>query len=253
MKMFFLTLALSFTIAHSISASNISRPETAVADSLTLCLDLADSQEPGYYCEDLLVFNYSDVQSLQFAIDYNVDKIEWDTAIQFNETAKISIFDTNLAQPGNFRISWGHPAGLSSFLDDEQVLFSICYDVIETTTENDIFLSDNISGGVEATNNEGSQIPVSFNCSILNNTTNIKSSILRLYPNPVNSEIHLETTLQSTAHFEIVNIKGQRVFKNYCEPSNGTLVIPVCFLRSGTYIIRVNQSEKTNTFKFVKI
>jgi len=72
---------------------------------------------------------------------------------------------------------------------------------------------------------------------------------LRLYPNPVTDELHIENVANIT-HFEILNMSGQQLLMQ--KGNDFEMTADVSGLASGIYLVKVTADNTTKTVKIAK-
>lgn len=81
---------------------------------------------------------------------------------------------------------------------------------------------------------------------------NIQIENISIYPNPVNSLLHINIGPNSDLSYSIFNITGQIIFKG--QFSNSLNRVDFSDISKGVYFLRVfdNQLNKQNTYKLIK-
>lgn len=80
------------------------------------------------------------------------------------------------------------------------------------------------------------------------NVPEIEKTNLTVYPNPATNNFTVNTGNDEKATIQLFNIVGQQV---YSETFTGSTNVSVANLRSGVYMLKVNQNGKVNTTKVV--
>lgn len=81
----------------------------------------------------------------------------------------------------------------------------------------------------------------------LTETEKVDNRRIKIYPNPVRDELHLE--YDGVAHFEIVSLVGQLINKGNLVK---TTIVKTSHLLPGVYLIRFTEGKAISTLKFVK-
>lgn len=84
-------------------------------------------------------------------------------------------------------------------------------------------------------------------CEIVN-VPELEKKNITVYPNPATNHFTVNTGNDEKASIQLFNIVGQQV---YSETFTGSTTVSVANLRSGVYMLKVNQNGKINTTKVV--
>lgn len=85
--------------------------------------------------------------------------------------------------------------------------------------------------------------------SVLSYTEFEKNSI-KIYPNPVVSELHIESNSSESLNLEFFNIEGKRIQTKKLEHQSD--VVDVSNFSEGVYFLKISSTQGEKTFKFVK-
>ena len=78
-------------------------------------------------------------------------------------------------------------------------------------------------------------------------TNNTEVLDVRLYPNPVNHDLYIETFLNEDFNITLYNILGQNLFQSTYKPKNNRIKVPIDKLQEGLYYVIGEQANKTFT------
>ena len=122
------------------------------------------------------------------------------------------------------------------------------YDHLYTAAIDDKYLSFEI----EAWNQAGSYIidDVTVVESIANSTNDIEAKLFKIYPNPANDFINIETLNNETVGVKIYDITGKYTYEKAGVHSGER--IDIQFLRKGMYVVEVTNNQSTSISKFIK-
>ncbi|WP_123966772.1 S8 family peptidase [Chryseobacterium phosphatilyticum] len=73
---------------------------------------------------------------------------------------------------------------------------------------------------------------------------------VKIYPNPSNSSISLQSNENKKLDFEVINIQGRSVMKSTASPDDK---IDISGLQAGQYIININEGQRRVVEKFIKL
>ena len=119
-------------------------------------------------CIPVKVRNFDDIQSFQYAMDFNASDLTYTGVSDLNSDLSISQGDFNLNDVDNFRVSWADLSGAGVDLANEVTAFSVCFDVggdCDQTT--DLDFTDNVPNGIEVTDITNAILPVVFESGTL--------------------------------------------------------------------------------------
>jgi fructose 1,6-bisphosphatase len=92
-------------------------------------------------------------------------------------------------------------------------------------------------------------ISQTFNETLSTNTNSFNLDQVSIYPNPTNSGfVTITTALDDTINVEVFDMLGKQVKKTVIQPNTN---LDVSQLRSGIYIVRLEQNNATTTKKLV--
>lgn len=95
-------------------------------------------------CVPIKVRNFKDIQTFQYAIEYNPAVLNLTGFSNFNTTLAIIEDDLALIAPGNLRVTYVDLTGLGKMLDNDMTIFEICFDVAGTCdSKTDVIFTDN--------------------------------------------------------------------------------------------------------------
>ena len=98
----------------------------------------------------------------------------------------------------------------------------------------------------------GIPMPLPVNCNITENVKNVNSQInLKIYPNPAEDFINIETNLLSNTNYSISNLYGQLLRTGELTKENKISIID---FSEGIYLIRFynNSNNEIGNYKFIK-
>ncbi|MBA6154830.1 T9SS type A sorting domain-containing protein, partial [Gelidibacter maritimus] len=72
-----------------------------------------------------------------------------------------------------------------------------------------------------------------------------------VYPNPVQSNLYIQTNGQETMFLEIFNSIGQKIFQNTYSDNVSLIKIPLDNFTEGLYFIKGKQNRKVFTKKII--
>jgi len=72
---------------------------------------------------------------------------------------------------------------------------------------------------------------------------------VKVYPNPANDNITIETNLNTEQRFEIINMVGQTVYANNIRK---IAIVNTSAFANGVYILKLSSDKETVVKKFVK-
>jgi hypothetical protein len=75
----------------------------------------------------------------------------------------------------------------------------------------------------------------------------LTESLVRIYPNPANDKLYIETVKPST--FEIFNLLEKKVYQQEAIP--GTRKVDVSTWRSGIYIVNIESNQQVYVQKLI--
>lgn len=82
---------------------------------------------------------------------------------------------------------------------------------------------------------------------VINATCNAASSVLRMYPNPIENVLHLDSDA-AISKVEVFNVNSLRVMQD----ESGNKIMDMTNLEAGIYFIKVYQGDEVKTMKLVK-
>lgn len=93
---------------------------------------------------------------------------------------------------------------------------------------------------------------LNFPTLLTENGENSSSNLINLYPNPVLDILHLDCQnfTENNSQLEIISIEGKTLLKTILNNNNS---ISVSTLPRGVFICRVQNGNKTEVLKFVKL
>ncbi len=102
-------------------------------------------------CVDITAKQFKDIGSFQFMVNWDSDVIKYKGLGAVNNI-DISNTHLNSADDENIRISWNKPEGIT--LDDDEILFQLCYDVVgECNSSTDFKIIDSDLWDIEVSSN----------------------------------------------------------------------------------------------------
>ncbi|HNP18448.1 MAG TPA: S8 family serine peptidase [Fulvivirga sp.] len=106
-----------------------------------------------------------------------------------------------------------------------------------------------------ATDTYGASTEVKLNVSVsIVLGTEDLGYIMSIYPNPANEQVQISwgPDWNGKVLIEVINLQGVRIFSKTFEISNRTSEINISQLKSGVYVLRASNQEKTSLIKLIK-
>ena len=104
-------------------------------------------------------------------------------------------------------------------------------------------LDNEVAENWNCINENGS--PYAINSDGLSETVN-NNNIIKIYPNPVNNKLYISGN-SSNYSIEVISLLGQNLMK-----VNNTNVVDLSLLNEGVYLVKIEVSGTTSTFKIIK-
>lgn len=146
----------------------------------TLIAEGGDAEQGAETCFGISVQNFVDIQSMQFALMWDANILEY-TSVQNLNLAQLSIANFNQSADNKLRVSW-NDFGNGVTVPDNTVIFEICFEGVgdcDSTTDLMFTNDPPINIEISNSNNEvlpyaliNSEITVVCNCGITLNTLN---------------------------------------------------------------------------------
>lgn len=251
LSIFYLLVSTASTTFESIRFEN----PVFVNDSLYLCLG-----EPGLIkdetaCFPVTVFDFENLQSLQFAITFENDVLKYLEAKKLNQEYFMYPNNVNSPYDGNIRFSWTHPGGDKLDLEDGVILFEVCFTVLnEAPPENYIFISSDISGGIEATNIDDQVVPVDISCGLISKISeSLYSSKWNISPNPATNQVKLKIPFYKEVRLLRILDQNGRTIVSEKEFNSIEKQIELSNFSAGTYVVELTLDDVTLKKQFIKL
>jgi|SaaInlStandDraft_1057018.scaffolds.fasta_scaffold36647_2 endonuclease I/chitodextrinase len=133
------------------------------------------------------------------------------------------------------------------------VLGTIAYDdTVQTITIPNINIENNVSVVIDGNSTSGNRVKfddLSYTCYTTLGIEEFNSVNVKLHPNPFKNNLTVVLNSDIETNVEIFDILGKRVFKN---AFNRTSILNLQALKTGIYILRISQNNKTISKKLVK-
>jgi gliding motility-associated-like protein len=119
-------------------------------------------------CVPVRVRNFNNIASFQYAMEFDTDVLTYTGLANLNTDIGIMESFFGITEPGVLAVFWSDPSTLGLDLDNETILYEVCFDVsgdCDETTE--IEFTDNVNEGIEVTNGNVETVPFVFESNVL--------------------------------------------------------------------------------------
>ena len=133
------------------------------------------------------------------------------------------------------------------------ILGTIAYDdTVQTITIPNINIENNVSVVIDGNSTSGNRVKFDdlfYTCYTALGIEEFNSVNVKLHPNPFKNNLTVVLNSDIETNVEIFDILGKRVFQN---AFNRTSILNLQALKTGIYILRISQNNKTISKKLVK-
>lgn len=148
---------------------------------------------------------------------------------------------------------FGGGSGTFNLKVNGNILGTIAYDdTVQTITIPNINIENNVSVVIDGNSTSGNRVKfddLSYTCYTALGIEEFNSVNVKLHPNPFKNNLTVVLNSDIETNVEIFDILGKRVFQN---AFNRTSILNLQALKTGIYILRISQNNKTISKKLVK-
>lgn len=133
------------------------------SNDITFYFDDIDLELGQNTCIPVRTRNFSNIQSFQYAMEYETSKMSFTGVQNLNTTLPLTEGAFNEQQLGAIRVSWFDGSGVGKAVTNETILFELCFDVSGDCDQSTVVeFTDNIPNGIEITDAQNNILPFVF-------------------------------------------------------------------------------------------
>lgn len=221
-------------------------------DSVFFCLDEPIFVIGEEVCIPLKTTEFTNLQSFQFAIEYDTLELLYKNATNFNGDMNINSGAFNDPEFGTIRAAWFDQSGFGVTLENCVTIADICFDVLQVPDSSPaIMITDNLPNGIEVTDAQNTLIGMGTTCNcVIDNVDELNQVDFSISPNPVRNTLKIDWPRNTKIQYVIIDIKGNEILSS--RSASNDRVIDVKSLPQGIYILRVEDSYGNGNYKFIK-